>query len=73
MGVSHYDAEANFFICVCFAKSNLGIIIVSVFTNLAKIGIWSNIFSRIVYGTHLSFPSHSNLCLSHPTGFPLLY
>ena len=29
-------------------------------------------FTRIVHGTYLSaISSHSNLCLSHPTGFPL--
>jgi len=27
--------------------------------------------TRIVHGTYLSVPSHSKLCLSHPTGFPL--
>jgi len=30
-------------------------------------------FCRIVHGTYLSIPSHSNLCLSHPIGFPLWY
>jgi len=30
---------------------------------------------RVVHGTYLSvpFPSHSNLCLSHPMEFPLHY
>jgi len=28
---------------------------------------------RVVHGTYLSVPSHSNLCLSHPMGFPLHY
>jgi len=28
-------------------------------------------FCRIIHGTYLSVPSHSNSCLSHPTGFPL--
>jgi len=25
----------------------------------------------VVHGTYLSVPYHSNLCLSHPMGFPL--
>ena len=31
--------------------------------------------TRVVHGTFLSVPfrSHSNLCLSHPMGFPLHY
>jgi len=28
---------------------------------------------RVVHGIYLSVPSHSNLCLSHPMGFPLHY
>jgi len=34
---------------------------------------WISLFPRVVHGTYLSVPSHSNLCLSHPMGFPLHY
>jgi len=29
--------------------------------------------SRVVHGTYLAVPSHSNLCLSYLMGFPLHY
>jgi len=30
----------------------------------------TRVIARIVHGTYLSIPSHSDLCLSHPMGFP---